>query len=379
MPKYLFIAANEAPWGGSEVLWSKSAEKLVLRGVDVSASVPEFASTAEGVKRLREAGSQIHSRQPFSLGARFARKLIPFWNYAKEHVRSIGKGVDLVVISQGSAVDGLPWLEAARAADLKYVIIVQGASTTLWPDDATSERLAVAFENATRAYFVSQATQDLCRRQFGAALRHGHVVRNPFNVHYDARMNWPPQTSDRLSLACVGRLEVVSKGQDLLIEVLSLPRWRERSIHISLVGKGHHERALRRLVEQSKLLNVEFVGHILDVEGLWKQHHGLILPSRFEGMPLVVVEAMLCGRPCIATDVGGTSELIRDGINGFLTAAPTVELLDEAMDRAWENRGRLREMGERAAIDVRRWVSADPAEDFASELLSLTGKTGRLA
>ena len=42
------------------------------------------------------------------------------------------------------------------------------------------------------------------------------------------------------------------------------------------------------------------------------------------GVAAFVVEAMLCGRPCIATDVGGNRELIRDGINGFLANAPTV-------------------------------------------------------
>ena len=41
------------------------------------------------------------------------------------------------------------------------------------------------------------------------------------------------------------------------------------------------------------------------------------------------------------------------------------------MNRAWENRHRLREMGEQAATDVRRWVSADPVEDFVRELRGL--------
>jgi glycosyltransferase involved in cell wall biosynthesis len=88
-------------------------------------------------------------------------------------------------------------------------------------------------------------------------------------------------------------------------------------------------------------------------------------------MPLVLVEAMLCGRPGIVTDVGGNRELVRDGTNGFLAKAATVPFLDEALNRAWESRKRLKEIGCAAAIDVRRWVSPDPAEDFANELAAL--------
>jgi glycosyltransferase involved in cell wall biosynthesis len=124
-----------------------------------------------------------------------------------------------------------------------------------------------------------------------------------------------------------------------------------------------------------ELTNVEFAGHQNNIEEIWSKHHALVLPSRFEGMPLVVVEAMLCGRPCIATDVGGNRELIRDGINGFLAKAPTVELLDEAMNRAWDSRRQLMDMGNTAAIDVRQWVSKDPSEDFVRELSALVDDT----
>ena len=131
------------------------------------------------------------------------------------------------------------------------------------------------------------------------------------------------------------------------------------------------------MVEQSKLTNVDFRGYSNDIDAIWAEHHALVLPSRFEGMPLVVVEAMLCGRPCIATDVGGNRELIRDGVNGFLAKAPTVELLDEAMNRAWECRDRLQGMGNQAAADVRQFVSRDPSEDFARELETLVEGLGR--
>jgi glycosyltransferase involved in cell wall biosynthesis len=169
----------------------------------------------------------------------------------------------------------------------------------------------------------------------------------------------------------VARLDGATKGHDLLFRVLGLPHWRKRSVQVSLIGKGVNERVLGMMAAQLKLENVKFAGHQHDIEALWRTHHALVLPSRFEGMPIVVVEAMLCGRPCIATDVGGSRELIRDGINGFLARAATVEMLDEAMNRTWDNRSRLREIGAQAAIDVRQFVSRDPGENFARELGSL--------
>ena len=125
------------------------------------------------------------------------------------------------------------------------------------------------------------------------------------------------------------------------------------------------------MAKELDLPNVEFAGFVEDIEQLWKRYHALVLPSRFEGMPLSLVEAMLCGRPSIVTDVAGHRELVRDNVNGFLAKAPTVELLNEAMNRAWENRVRLKQMGETAAADVRQWVSHDPTGDFVRELESL--------
>jgi len=197
------------------------------------------------------------------------------------------------------------------------------------------------------------------------------VIRNPFNVRYDARPSWPESGRHELLLACVGRLDGAAKGHDLLLQVLSLPHWRKRSIYVSVVGNGPNERVFGKMAEVLKLSSVDFVGHKSNIEAVWRSHHALVLPSRFEGMPLVIVEAMLCGRPCIATDVGGTRELIRDGENGFLARAATVEMLDEAMNRAWDSRARLEEMGGRAAADVRQFVSRDPVEDFVRELQSL--------
>ena len=374
MRRFLFIAANEwSNWGGSELLWSQAAEKLARRGVEVRVSVRDFGKPISQVERLRSAGCRVFQRKPPSLLYRLGRKLLPLREYACRHVRVVGNGVDLVVVSQGSNTDGLPWMEAARAAGFKYAVIAEGAADFSWPDDEAAGRLGESYEGACGAYFVSQANLDLSRREFATPLRRARVIRNPFNVRYDARPAWPQDATDCLQLACVGRLDVSTKGQDLLLEVLALPHWRTRRVQVSLVGTGVNERVLRRRAEHLKLACVDFMGYQSDIERIWSGHHALVLPSRQEGMPLTLVEAMLCSRAGIVTDVGGNRELVRDGINGFLAKAPTVELLDEAMNRAWESRERLREMGCTAASDVRQWVSADPSEDFVRELTALTG------
>jgi glycosyltransferase involved in cell wall biosynthesis len=370
--KFLFIVANEgAKWGGSEILWSSAAEKLVRNGHEVRVSVKNWGEAVPQIEHLRAAGCDIFHRRPFSFMSRQVRKIFPLPEYPHLHLRSVGKDVDLVVISQGMNADGLLWMEAARELGFKYVVIAQGAAERWWPEDDTSERLARGYEQALTAYFVSEGNVELSRLQFASPLSNSEIVRNPFNVRYDAQRTWPANSNGALTLACVARLEVPQKGQDLLFKVLCLPHWRERNVRVSLVGEGMNERLLRRLSEQMQLSNVCFTGQVSDIEEVWSRHHALVLPSRYEGMPLALVEAMLCGRPCITTDVASHKELVRDGINGFLAKAPTTEFLDEAMNRAWENRSRLKEMGEMAAADVRRWVSADPSQDFALKLKAL--------
>jgi glycosyltransferase involved in cell wall biosynthesis len=370
MRKYFFIMANEGHrWGGSEHLWSAAAERLARRGNEVRVSAKDWGDRVPEVEALRGAGCRIFYRKsPAPFLTRASRKVLRMAEYRFDHVADAGRGVDLVVISQGTNDDGLLLIEAARSRGLKYAILSHSAVVYWWPSDELADRLAKVYDAASAAYFVSQANVELSRRQFGSQLPDAKVVRNPFNVSYNASVPWPTNPGGGLALAFVGRLDIISKGHDLLLQALARPRWRDRDVRISFVGDGPHERALRRMAGELKLNNICFAGKAKNIEKVWSEHHALVLASRFEGMPLVVVEAMLCSRPCIVTNVGGNSDLVRDGINGFLAPAATVDFVDEAMNRAWESRHRLKEMGEIAGKDVRSWVSKDPGEDFANEL-----------
>jgi glycosyltransferase involved in cell wall biosynthesis len=97
----------------------------------------------------------------------------------------------------------------------------------------------------------------------------------------------------------------------------------------------------------------------------------LITPSRFEGLPLAMIEAMLCGRPVIATDVAGHSEVIEDGVTGFLADAPTVGSMVNALERFWARRDDVRSIGAAAARKIRQLVPPDPVRIFAEKIKSL--------
>ena len=97
---------------------------------------------------------------------------------------------------------------------------------------------------------------------------------------------------------------------------------------------------------------------------------GLLLPSRAEGNALSLIEAMMCGRVPITTNVGRAGELIDDNESGFIAPAATAELLDEVLERAWHRRDDWHAMGQRAAHAVRTRHSLRPAEDFADRILA---------
>jgi glycosyltransferase involved in cell wall biosynthesis len=377
MKKYSFIMTQEPyRWGGSEPLWSSAAEYLARGGNEVCVSAKDWGEPLPQLERLRSAGCKVFYRSgeyripPFL--RRQINRVLPPPPYRERHLRSLAAGSDLVIISQGGSFEGLDWAEAARSQGLKYVVISQAANEQWWAHDQSAEKWAASFEEACAAFFVSHANLELVRRQLVTPLRNGRVVQNPFDVSYQAQPPWPGDPVEELLLACVARLDPFQKGQDVLFRVLDQPHWRSRKVRVTLAGDaGLCARAVRKLAAEMNLSNVEFAGIVRDMEQFWAKHHALVLPSRYEGLPLSLVEAMLCGRACIVTDVGGNSELVRDGDNGFLAKAPTVELFDEAMNRAWERRRCLREMGEIAARDVRQAVSPNPTADFARELQAL--------
>ena len=277
-------------------------------------------------------------------------------------------GPDLVVISQGSNSGGFGWARICREAAIPYVIIIQCNSDQFWFQGEFAEAVA-SYTSARRIFCVSQSNLDQVSLQVGEPLPNGEVVWNPFNVSTESAPAWPDD-GNGWRLACVARIEAAAKGQDLLLQALARPEWRDRPLEVNFYGVGPDETVLRRLCATLRLSNVHFRGYVKDVREIWAQNHLLALPSRYEGLPLALVEAMWCGRPALVTNVGGNAELCVDDGTGFVAETATVASISRALERAWGHRKEWRRLGQAARERVENQVPRDPAGLFCDRLLA---------
>jgi len=363
--RILFITTMTGwAWGGSEELWSQVAVRLAGAGHTVFAYSarqppysPKFTSLAEHGITLR------HAPAPQLIKSLVMLRLFGQKTNAKEEAWVIDQKPDLVVISQGGNSDGIVWMEFCRKAGYPYCSISQCNNDFWWVEDATAVELAARYREARGVYCVSRHNLRMLEWQIGETLPNAKVVWNPNKVSASDLLPWPAETG-KTRLASVARLDPPAKGQDMLFQILALPAWRARPMELNLYGAGPYEKTMRKMVERLELKNVNFCGHVANVADVWRENHALVLPSRQEGMALAQIEAMSCGRPVVATDVGGNAELCVDGETGFIASAAAIGPFNDALERAWVRRADWPILGHAAHLRVRQIVPADPVGDL---------------
>ncbi len=121
----------------------------------------------------------------------------------------------------------------------------------------------------------------------------------------------------------VGRLTVQKSPEALIEAFLRLPPALQDSTTVDVVGDGPQRDSLTRLIQQHGLQNrITLHGHRDDVPRFMSSADVLVLPSRWEGLPNVVLEAMAHGLPVIASAVDGVNDLIRHNETGWLVDQP---------------------------------------------------------
>jgi glycosyltransferase involved in cell wall biosynthesis len=362
------------PWGGSEELWTRTAVLLAKQRVSVAASVHGWPRLDRRIAELPRAGVELRPRpvKP-SLISRAQRFLSGESHITFDYRSFRNTSPSLVVISNGSVFPPVELLEMCIARGWPFVTVAHSNSSGYWPSDEMAARLRKALSMARRCFFVSEPNRALAGRQLGYDFENSEIVYNPVLIEADSSFSWPPDaTEQEVRMACVGTLYPTEKGQDILLDVLANPCWAQRNWCLTFYGSGPNRHVLDRLVERLGLRERVLFGGYVAVEKIWRENHVLVMPSRYEGMPLTIVEAMLCGRPVVATDVGGNSQVVKDGVTGFLAEAAAVGPFSRALERMWGQRDRLREIGKVAAATIRDFFPKDTVETFANKLKTLS-------
>jgi glycosyltransferase involved in cell wall biosynthesis len=366
-------------WGGSEELWALSLPFLLSRGFEIRVFKERIKKDHPRFVALSQSGVTLQDLDVSSIKDSAKRMLLKIWRKWRpgkppnplhaafgKHLRRYQP--QLVVVAQGINFDGLAYAHECRLQKIPYVVICQKAVEFYWPPPSDRDFMREALQGARQCFFVSKHNLQLTEEQFGVRLPNAHILFNPVRLALKA-LPYPGVTTG-YRLACIGRLFVIDKGQDMVLRILALDRWRQRPITVSFIGMGVDEAGLRAMAELLDVKNIIFEGQLNDMSEVWARCHALILPSRSEGLPLVVLEAMSAGRPVIATTAGGTGEVVEEGRTGFLSAS-CQEDFEAAMERAWQRRDDWEMMGREAVAVLTKLVPTSPEEDFANALTEM--------
>ena len=151
----------------------------------------------------------------------------------------------------------------------------------------------------------------------------------------------------------VGRLSI-EKGADLLIDALAqLPEVAGRPMHALIVGDGPERAALEEHARRAGVAGrVKFAGATDDARRAYASMDVLALPSRVEGLPMTLLEAMSSQVPAVAMRVGEVPTVIRDGVNGWLSAGGSATDFATALQTALGDAAETKKAGLAARLSI---------------------------
>ena len=270
--------------------------------------------------------------------------------------------------------DGYAALRTARALGVPCVVGALG--TDIHVRAGVSEKMTRrTLQSVDAVLTVSEAMRQYTIRQFGVGPDDIHTIVNGFNTavfrpmdQAALRAKWGVKPDEKM-VVYVGRF-IEAKGLRELITAFQQLAKDDPKVSLTLVGDGVMREELLNLVRATGLTERFHLpgGQPPAQVAEWiNAANVLTLPSWSEGYPNVVVEGVACGRPVVATDVGGTREILNASNGILIPPKNTLALADalrNALNRPWDNAGI-------AAAMSRTW------DDVAVETLAVCEQVAR--
>jgi glycosyltransferase involved in cell wall biosynthesis len=345
--RMVFLALEPvAGWGGSEELWVDTARAALAAGHQIwfTPRVDPHGDDPKLTELVVLGAIRVPRRSWTDDAGAVHAEMIP------ADLLAIAARADVLFVSAGGSVrDLLDDAVAALIDEAKVPVVatIQLTRETELLPDAQRERARRTLRSLAALIVPAHRSLHVLERIVAARLEHGVVIPSPINRDLTGPVPWPDLAVP--TMACVARLSPIQKGQDLLLEVLSDQVWQHREWVLNFVGRGLADHYLAELASHYGLADrIRFMGFQPDIHSVWEQNHLLVLPSREESMPIAIMEAMYCARPCLVTDVGDNAHLLADGVNGYIADGDRPRALAAALDRAWSGRNEWPKLGQRA-------------------------------
>jgi len=353
-------------WAGSEEMWRSVAAHALAKGNSVCVHAAASIAGSAQLEPVRRMGLVITARRELScITRRLAER-----NLFSRFKRFFATHPDVILLSMGGIADCV-WipdlLAGIHRSSTPFVIIVQANAEGIVRTQAQREALRNVYSRAATVIFVSHHNLRLAERQLAWRFPNATLIPNPLREPVEAPLPWPTSDGGLLRFAQVARLDVTDKQQDHVLEALATDEWKSRSWLLTFFGSGPDEGHIRGLINLYDLKKkVSLGGFVPDFKAIWRDHHLHILTSRREGMPLSLIESMVCGRPALVTHAGASTELVKDGVHGFVSPGMHPEVLRDTLERAWARRDQFHEMGRAAHERITKLAKTDCGEAILS-------------
>jgi glycosyltransferase involved in cell wall biosynthesis len=177
-----------------------------------------------------------------------------------------------------------------------------------------------------------------------------------------------PSNQRSQTVVCIARL-YYQKGLDMLLQSWYLVHKELPEARLIIAGSGPLAAQLTYMAEALNLgESVEFLGAQSDVTAVLHRGGIAALPSRWEGMPNAILEAMACGLPCIATRVSGTEDIIKHEVNGLLVEPEDYQSMAQALLTLLRDRARCSAYAKAAHETIEKDYELEHITDLYLEL-----------
>lgn len=338
--------------------------------VDVVAFLPIYDKEAR-LKTWNLDGVRIQYLRFFKLprAYNFHRTGIYLYHALKHSIDFTGYDV---IHADAALPSGYAAMLVSKKYNIPYVIHGHGLDVFLeesYREYKNSNKIVCAskkaFENANAIIGVSQKVLDKISIQVSLENK-GFVVFNGVDVN-----QFQPKEHENqvIKFISVGNL-IPLKGHDYTIRAIkSLVDCGYKNLHLDIVGRGYLENELKNLVVYLGIEEfVSFHGYIpySKVRDIMQDADVFVLPSWYEALGCVYLEAMACGLPIIGCYGNGIDEICLDGIHGYLVNNKDEEQLTAAMKKMLD-RGQVKHMGDAArALVALKYTWLDSAKALLS-------------